>query len=194
MANETRHPWGVGTGINSLADMIRELQGKKVPLQTSALSEMVKGSSPFGPPPEFPSGMAQGVSLFEPLPKGHSGINPLNPVASSVMTDENADIFRPASVPSRSSPGGFDMLSAMMTPPPGPQAIPPTVQEPLLSPGMTKGLDSLGPILAAAGLLYATQRGTGQRPAPVGRTGGGTMNWPMPSENLAKLIMAQRRG
>jgi hypothetical protein len=168
MANGSKSPWGAGTGINSLADMIRGMLNKDAPLQTSALSEMVKGSSPFAPPVEGPSGL----SLLNP----------------KMTTGENDDIFRPAYL------GGSENLKDLMVPPPGPQAIPPTVQEPFLSPGMTKGLDSLGPILAAAGLLYATQRGTGQRPAPVGRTGGGTMNWPMPSELLAKLTMANRRG
>lgn len=122
----------------------------------------------------------------------HSMPSPDNAVAPSPSLSE---LFGQHGVemPSEASP------SVSFSPPTGPLTglfpggdVP--QRQDALSPGMTKGLDSLTPLLLAAGLLPLTQRGTGSRQIPQGRLSGGTMNWPMPSENLARLIMAQRRG
>lgn len=70
----------------------------------------------------------------------------------------------------------------------------PSQPENLLSPGMTKGLNSITPILLAAGLLPLTQRGTGASPQVVPGRLNAASPFLLPSEVLARLLAAQRRG
>ena len=64
----------------------------------------------------------------------------------------------------------------------------------MLSPGLAKGLDSLTPLLIAAGLMPLTQRGTGAPPQITPGRLNPASPFPMPSEVLARLMAAQRRG
>lgn len=172
MANETNN-FGLGALLNALFGK----QGMSGPGATR-----VNADAPYYKYGELPP------SYGAPSPKPSFG-NTVAPLLSSagLFEDKGVDF------PSDTTP------SMSAAPPPGalsqffPDGNVP-MQQDALSPGMTKGLNSLTPIMLAAGLLPLTQRGTGRRPVVPGHVGGGTMNWPMPSENLAKLIMAQRRG
>ena len=65
-------------------------------------------------------------------------------------------------------------------------------QQPFLSPGMTKGLNALSPLLVGAGLVAANSFGTGQPQAAPGLRGG-TIQFARPSDAFYKLMLAEQR-